>query len=505
MSFYSNNIRIKSIRIECVLIFLVLLMYSCKSDNVEPIQETKLLHATRGENPGIYDQKDRFVLLRGCAYNSLGDYWQGNNTMPPVKKYEAVDFERMAKYGMNVVRFVITWSKVEPERGKYNYAYIDSLKMAIEDANKHGIYILIDMHQDAWGKYIITPPNENCTYPCKGWDGAPQWATITDGASTCMTEDGFRESPPAVIHAFHNLWSNTDGIADAFFSMWQEIVKATAKYENVLGYDILNEPSLGYEDLITENNRYSLFLGKAVQSIRAAEKISGGLEHIIVFEHTVTWNGQKIPFTPNTSFTNDKNIVFSGHNYFTERDATILSLEDGYNLFLGLAKLYQTAFFCGEWAYSIGDLDYIYKVAQIEDKNKYGSTYWLWAAPPGDPHFVDYNGTTSRETTMLLIETNQQAEFTGNYNTSALNIIARPYPRNTNGKIRKLKSDPDTGILTMEASANSKGITEIWVNDRFGMPKISGENINTKAIQAISGGYLVLVECQKDYKIQINY
>jgi hypothetical protein len=173
--------------------------------------------------------------------------------------------------------------------------------------------------------------------------------------------------------------------------------------------------------------------------------------------------------------------------------------------FLGLAKLYQTAFFCGEWAYSTDDLDYIYKVAQIEDKNKYGSTYWLWAAPPGDPHFVDYNGTTSRETTMLLIETNQQAEFTGNYNTNALNIIARPYPRNTNGKIRKLKSEPDTGILTMEASANTKGITEIWVNDRFGMPKISGENINTKAIQAISGGYLVLVECQKDYKIQINY
>ena len=43
-------------------------------------------------------------------------------------------------------------------------------------AARHGIYSVIDMHQDAWGKYVASPPGTVCpngTKPDIGWDGAP--------------------------------------------------------------------------------------------------------------------------------------------------------------------------------------------------------------------------------------------------------------------------------------------------------------------------------------------
>ena len=107
----------------------------------------------------------------------------------------------MAAYGFNCVRLLIHWSKLEPQKGRYNFDYINEIKNAIEDAASYGIYVLLDMHQDAWSKYVATPTTENCDYPANGWDGAPEWATIHNNASTC-TEEGSRESAPIVYQSF---------------------------------------------------------------------------------------------------------------------------------------------------------------------------------------------------------------------------------------------------------------------------------------------------------------
>ena len=222
-----------------VFFILCLLLFSCKKEGVNTIPET-LLYAKRGENPGIYDQQGRFIILRGVNYNVLGDYWQGNVSVANTKPYEENDLQMMASYGVNCVRLLFSWSKLEPVQGQYNQNYINQIKSVIETAAKYNIYVLLDMHHDAWGKYIVTPLTETCEKPNKGWDGAPDWATITDGVSTC-TVDGSRESAPAVYHAFQNFWDNTNGIQDAAINAWKTLVKQTAKYSNVIGYDLLNE------------------------------------------------------------------------------------------------------------------------------------------------------------------------------------------------------------------------------------------------------------------------
>src|SRR5438045_7068872 len=41
--------------------------------------------------------------------------------------------------------------------GVFDTAYVDRIRQAVGWARAHGIYVVLDMHQDAWGKYVATP------------------------------------------------------------------------------------------------------------------------------------------------------------------------------------------------------------------------------------------------------------------------------------------------------------------------------------------------------------
>ena len=225
-----------------VMAFACLAFSACqKDDPSNSLAEDDIsLYATRGTNPGIYDAQGRYRILRGVNYNVLGDYWAANPNIPTTATYDPEQFRLMATYGFDMVRLLFSWSLLEPQPGVIDYEYINKIKRAIEDASKHGLYIMIDMHQDAFSKYLFTPRDVTCEYPQSGWDGAPAWAVITDGASTCQTRPGSRESPRAVAHAWQNLWDNTNGIQDNLIAAWAELVRHCAKYDNVMGYDLVN-------------------------------------------------------------------------------------------------------------------------------------------------------------------------------------------------------------------------------------------------------------------------
>lgn len=251
----------------------------------------------------------------------------------------------MAANGINCVRLLFSWSKLEPVRGQYNQAYINELKHFIEVAATYNIYILLDMHQDAWGKYIVSPSTVTCDYPNRGWDGAPDWATITDSASTCTT-DGSRESAPAVVYAFENFWSNTNTIQDACISAWNALVKQTAGYSNVVGYDLINEPGLGTKSLAEESDMLALFYKKTINTIRDAENETNSFHHIIFFEVSVTWNGQPFPFVTAPDFTTDNNIIFGAHSYF-EAISYAYTVESGFDFLHDIANYYPYVYVYG--------------------------------------------------------------------------------------------------------------------------------------------------------------
>ncbi len=146
---------------------------------------------------------------------------------------------RMRDAGLNLIRLGFTWAKLEPQQGVYNEEYIDNLSMVLDKCETYGIYVYLDMHQDVYSAVI-------------GSDGAPDWATLTDGKKIKPPKLVWAEPyfwGKACHAAFDNFWSNTPvngkGIQDSYAECWQHIAGRLGKKPAVIGYDMMNEPFPG--------------------------------------------------------------------------------------------------------------------------------------------------------------------------------------------------------------------------------------------------------------------
>ncbi len=493
------------IRVFFIVLLISSLVICCKKE-INNNQGLVLLHAEIGDKPGIYDAAGRYMILRGVNYNCLGDYWQANPVIATQKQPDENDYKMMAAYGFNCVRLLFSWSKLEPVQGQYDYNYIQQIKQNIASAGKYGLYVIVDMHQDAWGKYIATPSTTVCDKPNKGWDGAPLWATLTDNVSTCRTTAD-RESAPAVVHAFENFWKNKQDIQLSCLKAWAELAKNICTYENVVGYDLFNEPGLGYSNLLDGSSKLSKFYGDAIRHIRTAEQSVNGFQHIIFFETSITQNGNPLPFIPSLGFTNDKNIAFAPHTYF-EAISYALTIEQGYDLLKTISALFKTPMLIGEYGFFDGyatDSSKLARFAAKEDAGFGSSTYWQWAQAPGDPHSISYDGLQYPTTNMALIELDKNGNFTGNINQNYLKALSRSRPVAIAGKPTYLSSNINTGKLSLYASLSGSGTTILWVPSVHGTPVVSGTNIVKNEIQQVDGGFRIAVEVNGDYKIHLSF
>src|SRR5947199_4327440 len=102
------------------------------------------LHAERGSDPAIVSADGRQVLLRGVNVNQLGDYWQQNPALPPTIPLTEDDFAGMHALGMDVVRLIVHWSKLEPAPGRFDDGYVAQIREAVGWAREQGIYVVLD-------------------------------------------------------------------------------------------------------------------------------------------------------------------------------------------------------------------------------------------------------------------------------------------------------------------------------------------------------------------------
>ena len=80
----------------------------------------------------------------------------------PLEEAES-HFKRLKKAGMTFLRLLITWEAIEHEgSGIYDEAYLAYLRKILLAAEKEGISVFIDPHQDVWSRWT-------------GGDGAPAW------------------------------------------------------------------------------------------------------------------------------------------------------------------------------------------------------------------------------------------------------------------------------------------------------------------------------------------
>lgn len=88
------------------------------------------------------DEQGRHVILHGInmvckdkSRNYIGDWGD-------------TDFAKLKQRGFNVIRLGVIWDGVEPEPGTYDLVYLERLRSLIRLANRHGLHVYLDMHQD---------------------------------------------------------------------------------------------------------------------------------------------------------------------------------------------------------------------------------------------------------------------------------------------------------------------------------------------------------------------
>lgn len=70
-------------------------------------------------------------------------------------------FSQLHKLGINSIRLIMTWEAIQPEAsGKFDQEYLNYIQKIVEKANKHHIYVLMDMHQDLFGRFFISRFND---------------------------------------------------------------------------------------------------------------------------------------------------------------------------------------------------------------------------------------------------------------------------------------------------------------------------------------------------------
>jgi endoglycosylceramidase len=476
------------------------------------------LHSVSGNSPRIVDSSGRQVLLRGVNEDALGEYYQQYPQLAPVLSLTENDFREMAGLGFNVVRLVLSWSRLEPRRGRFNLQYVKAIRRAVDWARANDIYVVLDMHQDAWGIGTRGTPAETCppsAPPPVGYDGAPEWATLTGGLPSCAV-DGIREISPADETAWQNFYENTKGIQSQLVTTWGRLAAQFASDPAVAGYDLLNEPNPGLSFNETLNQLGAYYAG-ALAAIRAGERsVRHGFSHIAFFEPGVEWSAAGTGATPRWSFTTQPDVVFAPHLYGGSLAAT--SVDQGFAYAASAARTYGTTIWSGEYGWygnPTQDEADILEFARQQDTHLWGGAWWQWKQACGSPSTIGSYGQKPPTSTNSLVQINcvtgagagpglpSVRQMLIPASTGA--ILGRPTVHAAPGIITSLKSDPRTGSFAVSGRRAASGgscALQAWAPGS-GRPRFSGIGVRRVASARVRGGYEITACVHGTYALRL--
>lgn len=459
------------------------------------------------------DGEGREVMLSGVNVNSLGEYWQYDEAQAPNLPFTEQDMDHIQAMGWNLVRLVITWSRVEPEPGVYDQKYLDQIEKVVRQLEARGIYTMIDLHQDAWGPSLAARENENCpegTIPASGWDGAPAWATLDHGAARCYPDHpllGEREFSPAVMMAFLSFWEDAKGpgsvgIQTRYHAMLSHLAKRFSPFDAVMGYDVMNEPNAWDEEILStvlpgqnlkaQQGDLSNFYQRSFDAIRKGEKAAGSPNRLVVIEPSPDWQlnrpGSSVPM-----FEHDGQIVYSPHIYQGGITPTPLNEVPFERARQEAAAYGGVPVLTGEWgasperALDPGD-NYFERHYAYQDEYRIGNTLWLWHVSCGDPHFAKkpYQGIDPTYWGFYEVECpgTRLLGFRDDY----ADVMRRPLLRAAPGRISEINWNyEDANWVATGTNAKQGQALELFLHTEITLEAISGNGVESVELLEFPG------------------
>ena len=431
----------------------------------------------------IVDADGREVLLRGVNVNALVDYWQYGQ-FPTTFPLTEGDAQHIADVGWNVVRLLVSWSRIEPEPGRYDDAYIEEVRAAVRLFERHGIRSIVDFHQDAWGPTLAARPGEACAAgqePAFGWDGAPAWATLDDGAPRC-TIAGFRELSPAVRAAFAAFWADRPGpggvgVRTRYAAMVGHVAGRFAHEPAVAGYDVMNEPNaFGATELQGLSDLYAATVAaiRAAET-RAAKTRAGAFAHLVFFEPSILWSDTDLGLPP--PFPHDGGVVFAPHIYRGGLTSGPVQRSDFERARRDAATFGGVPVLVGEWgsgperAEDPADV-YFRTHQQLQDEFHFSATLWTWRESCGDPHKAGDARAGRLPSVWGEFEVDCRTNTVVGPRTALLEQLTRAYVRASPGRLVASAYDPGSGLFTASGrDAPERARLEAWYPTQLGSPE----------------------------------
>ena len=367
----------------------------------------------------LHDADGRAIIMRGV--NLAGR----NKNAPYLDDKQPADYTRVrAEWGFNAIRFLMTWSAIEPQPGVYDDAYLDRVAERLAWAREAGLQVVLDMHQDIYGEGF-------------NFDGAPRWTCDEARYAAFVPRDPWFVSAqdPNVIACVDDFYARTD-LQDHFTDAWRHVAVRFAAEPAVVGFDALNEPHWGSSPIFSfEKDTLAPFYERVVSSVRAAAP------HWVAFlEPSAARNGglatslTKFPFDDVMYAPHSYDVMAESGNGFDPARAqaihdhvTDLAL-DATNLDAGL--------WIGEYGgnpANPGIVDYM--TAQYDAAGSVAASTMYWAYDKGGGYSL--------------------LDADGNERPALLGVLVRPYPARVAGRPTSYAFDAATKTFTLELVPDS--------------------------------------------------
>ncbi|WP_342760391.1 cellulase family glycosylhydrolase [Nocardia arthritidis] len=393
------------------------------------------------EGNALIDEFGRTVLLHGvnnvhkeAPFVRLGDGFTVGEK----------DAELLARHGFNTVRLGVGFEALMPTRGVVDGEFLDRVAAVVDMLAAHGIYTLLDDHQDGLSKIW-------------GGNGFPEWA-IEARPDPWEPNPGFPlyYLMPSMNSGWDEVWNNTHGVLDYLGTALGALAAKMNGHPGVLGIELMNEPWPGSAFTACFPDGCPDFDAKyqaAMQRLTDAARTSNATIPLF-WEPNVTWNetmptnlGKNPPITA-------PNIVFAPHDYCIPSQLAIyLGLPEELR---GLCSVQQDK----TWSnidsftqrtgiptlvteFGDGDVTVLHNTLTHADEHFIGWQYWHYQSifgPGGD----------------------KPDPFSGDLGAQ----LIRTYPQATAGTPHQMSYDPSNGTFTYTyAPRPSTKPTEIYISD----------------------------------------
>ncbi len=181
------------------------------------------------------------------------------------------DLDHIKNMGMNYVRVPISWLELMDMSGNWKASAFTQLDWLVDNCEQRGIYVVLDLHASP--------------------GGASPWASSG-------------QTGPNPNRLWTESWNQ-----DTTVEIWKGIAEHYKDNPVIAGYELINEPVLGFPETEEEAEQKNAFLNRLYTAVRAIDQ-----DHIIFFGALGSFEA----ITPPTTY-GWTNVVYTAHPYAMEQ------------------------------------------------------------------------------------------------------------------------------------------------------------------------------------------